>query len=84
MSIIALAFSGLKLIDEFFSSASMVKSVSHLSDAQLKDIGFYRDGDHIVNLHLDIVDKTVISPPTSNNKLKKGSLLSACYSDSGG
>ena len=51
MTILALAYNGLKALNEFIFTPDPYRSVEHLNDDLLRDIGMYRDAGTIINLN---------------------------------
>jgi hypothetical protein len=51
MTILALAYNGLKALNELIFTPDPYRSVEHLNDDLLRDIGMYRDAGTIINLN---------------------------------
>lgn len=58
MTILALAYNGLKALNALIFTPNPYKAVEHLNDDLLRDIGMYRDAGSIVNLNAMPLDKT--------------------------
>ncbi len=67
MTILALAYNGLKALNELIFTPDPYRSVEHLNDDLLRDIGMYRDAGTILNLNetpLPVEEKKTEKPTT--------------------
>jgi hypothetical protein len=82
MTILALAYTGFKTLNKLFFTTNSYRSVEHLNDDLLKDIGMYRDSGHI--FHLNPAPEKAISNKKASIESAKGTaiFIPSCLEDS--